>query len=109
MGEACHISKLNPTATGIYKPRRPREGVAYRTVQQYLESWLAALREAYPDLDPVPGYVERELRKFLTCGILCRGFSRCKCSNPACGYEYILAFSCRGRGACPSCGAKYMV
>jgi len=99
---------LVPETTGIYQPRRPQESDVYRVVQHNLESWLVAAREASPDSDPIPGYVEREFRNFLSCGILARGFSRCKCSNPGCGYEYILAFSCRGRGVCPSCGAKYM-
>jgi len=29
-------------------------------------------------IDPVPGYVERDLRKFLECGILAHGFARAR-------------------------------
>ncbi|MES9859143.1 MAG: hypothetical protein ABW166_21535 [Sedimenticola sp.] len=35
----------------------------------------AQQREAFPDDDPVPGYVERNLRKYLECGILAYGFA----------------------------------
>jgi len=39
-------------------------------MQQHLESWLAARREADPDGVPIPRHVERELRGYLECGIL---------------------------------------
>jgi hypothetical protein len=29
-----------------------------------LEAWLARVREAEPDRDPIPGFVERDLRKY---------------------------------------------
>ena len=33
-------------------------------------------------VDAVPGYVERDLRKFLECGILAHGFARARCFIP---------------------------
>ena len=75
---AGDISAFDPRTTGIYHPRRAQESDVYKIVQHHLESWLATVREANPDSDPIPGYVEREFRKFLSCGILARGFSRCK-------------------------------
>ncbi len=44
--------------------------MAYKVVQEHLESWLATHRESNPDADPIPSYVERDLRKFLECGVL---------------------------------------
>ena len=41
-----------------------------------------------------------------TSGILAHGFARARCSG--CGYDFLVAFSCKGRGACPSCNAKSM-
>jgi hypothetical protein len=38
-------------------------------------------------LRPVPGCVEKELHGYLECGL--------------------LAFSCKGRGVCPSCNCRY--
>ena len=37
--------------------------------------------------------VERELRAYLDCGILARGFARVRCSD--CGFERLVAFSCK--------------
>jgi len=39
-------------------------------------------------------------------GILAHGFARARRSG--CGYEFLVAYSCKVRGACPSCGAKRM-
>ena len=42
--------------------------------------------------------------RYLDCGIFERGLARIRC--PDCAAEYLLTFSLRGRGLCPSCGAK---
>ena len=88
---------------GVYRSRRPKQTVLYRLVQEHLESYLSANREACPDHDPIPAYVERTFRKFLECGILARGFARVLCD---CGQEYLVAFSCKLRGVCPYCNLK---
>jgi hypothetical protein len=54
----------------------------------------------------VPGYVEGELRGYLTCGILCFGFARAVCTT--CRTRFVMAFSCKGRGVCPSCNGRHM-
>ena len=38
------------------------------------------------------------------CGILAYGFARARCA--ACGHDFLVAFSCKGRGLCPSCTAR---
>jgi hypothetical protein len=40
----------------------------------------------------LPRFVERELREFLTCGLMARGFARFRCSG--CRREILVAFSC---------------
>ena len=55
---------------------------------------------------PVARFVEREIRAYLDCGILARGFLRLHCD--ACGRDRLLAFSCKGRALCPSCGGRRM-
>ena len=57
--------------------------------------------------DGVPDHVEKEFRSYLKCGILAHGFARARCAS--CGYDFLVAYSCKGRGACPSCNAKRMV
>jgi len=55
---------------------------------------LLALALALAD-DPtgpgLPGYVERDFRKYLECGILAHGFARAYC--PECGHDCLVAFS----------------
>jgi hypothetical protein len=85
-------------------PRRtPETTVLYRAVQQNLETFLASAREQGR---VVPRFVERELRAYLTCGILAHGFLRVRCDD--CGRERLVAYSCKTRSCCPSCGARRM-
>ena len=75
----------------------------YQAVQGELETFLA---RAHARERPVPRFVERELRAFLGCGILAYGFVRVHCDE--CGFDRVVAFSCKGRGFCPSCGGRRM-
>ena len=54
----------------------------------------------------VPLFVERELRAFLECGILARGFVRVYCD--ICRMDRVVPYSCKHRGFCPSCGGRRM-
>jgi hypothetical protein len=72
-------------------------------VSENLEGWLE-WREAAERL--VPGYVEDELRGYLACGLLCFGFARAVCMT--CRTGFVVAFSCKGRGVCPSCNGRHM-
>ncbi len=47
---------------------------------------------------------EKAVGAYLDCGILYHGFARVRCGG--CHAEYLVAFSCKGRGLCPSCAAK---
>ena len=55
---------------------------------------------------PLPGYVQREFEEYLKCGRLEHGFLRVRCES--CRAEQLVAFSCKRRGFCPSCGARRM-
>jgi len=54
----------------------------------------------------LPQFVKDEFDAFLECGILARGFLRLHCGD--CGHDKLVAFSCKRRGFCPSCGARRM-
>ncbi len=54
----------------------------------------------------MPAFVEREFREFLSCGVLAQGFARFRCID--CFREILVAFSCKGRGFCPSCCGRRM-
>ena len=83
--------------TPRYVRRRPEASVLYEVVRDQLETFLACARERDR---PLPRFVERELRAYLECGILAYGFLRIRCQ--ACRAERLVAFSCKGRGFCPS-------
>lgn len=51
-----------------------------------------------------PRRVPEEVRRFLGCGDLRRGFVFAKCES--CDESTLIAFSCKSRGWCPSCGAR---
>jgi len=89
----------------VYCRRRPAETPLYRAVQNHLETFLALCRDDWEDARIAP-HAERELRRFLECGILAYGFARAHCAE--CGHDFLVAFSCKGRAACPSCGTRRM-
>jgi len=88
---------------GTYVPRNPEKTVLYGVVAGHLESFLARQRERDR---VVPRFVEEEMRAFLDCGVLARGFLRVHCD--ACGLDRLVPFSCKKRGFCPSCGGRRM-
>jgi hypothetical protein len=88
-----------------YEPRSPTAGTLYRIVQEHFETFrarAASLREG----EGLPRFVEEEFRDFLRCGSLAGGFARFQCGT--CGLDRFVAFSCKGRGLCPSCGGRRM-
>jgi hypothetical protein len=77
----------------------------YRIVRDHFETFrahAAALRDG----EGLPRFVEQEFRDFLRCGCLTGGFARFRCAT--CGLDRLVAFSCKGRGFCPRCGACRM-
>jgi hypothetical protein len=48
--------------------------------------------------------VEPAVHRYLDCGIFDQGVARVRC--PDCRYEFLIAFSCKLRGLCPSCHQK---
>lgn len=87
-----------------YTRRTPEKSILYKIVSENLETFLAETN--MHDGKGVPAYVEKEMREYLKCGILAHGFIRVRCEN--CKKEGLVAFSCKKRGFCPSCGGKRM-
>jgi hypothetical protein len=83
-----------------YRRREPEKTVLHEVVRDGLETFLAAARERSEHGRGLPAFVERELRAYLDCGLLARGFARVRC--PDCGFERLVAFSCKAH-VCPSC------
>lgn len=55
----------------------------------------------------LPQFIRQEFEEYLKCGLLDHGFLRVKCDG--CCNEHLVAFSCKRRGFCPSCGTRRMV
>jgi hypothetical protein len=89
----------------VYVPRSPTTGVLYGVVRTNLAEFLAAVA-AETDGSGVPGFVVKEFRKFLRCGVLAHGFVRVRCGD--CASERLVPFSCKGRTICPSCCGRRM-
>src|SRR5947207_1314804 len=86
-----------------YRPRNPEDSLLYRTIAGHLETFLARQQERGRE---VPQFIEREMRAYLSCGVLACGFLRLKCES--CGKERLLPLSCKGRSVCPSCCGRRM-
>ena len=85
----------------VYKPRRPEKTVLFEVIKKYFNTWSRNSQE------PIPQYIENEFKNYLGCGILARGFAYGRCCD--CNKDFVLAFSCKCRGVCPSCNTKAMV
>ena len=57
---------------GSYRRREPERGVLHGVLLEHLETFLARIAED-PTTPSLPGHVERELRSYLTCGLLAAG------------------------------------
>ena len=91
--------------TLAYEPRDPASGALYEVVRDHFETFrvqAASLRDG----EGLPWFVEEEFRAFLRCGWLAGGFARFRCTS--CGLDRLVAFSCKKRGFCPSCGGRRM-
>ena len=91
------------THTHTYKRHRPEHTLLYQLVEHHYPEFLEQLSRQGKSL---PRHVEKEFEEFLKCGRLEHGFLRVVCDD--CKHEKLLAFSCKKRGFCPSCGARRM-
>ena len=86
-----------------YRRHRPEATLLYRLVAKHYSKFRD--RRAAEER-PLPRYVEDEFEAYLKCGRLEHGFLRLKCES--CQAEKLIAFSCKRRGFCPSCGGRRM-
>jgi len=86
-----------------YQRHRPEKTLLYQLVSRHYPVFRQQLAE---DGRVLPDYVQREFEDYLKCGRLEHGFLRVRCET--CHEERLVAFSCKRRGFCPSCGARRM-
>ena len=94
----------------LYNPRHPECTLLYQTVAEHYQTWLdlasAGQFDGQGDRRTPKPHVRKAFAKYLECGIFAHGFARARCDD--CGHDYFVAFSCKGRGVCPSCTTRRM-
>jgi ribosomal protein S27E len=105
------MSYRQPAPNGVlaretmqYTRHQPEKTLLYQVIEEYYPAFLSHLSESGKTL---PQYVQTEFEEYLKCGCLEHGFLRVQCES--CHQEQLVAFSCKRRGFCPSCGSARMV
>jgi len=103
MAHAQHAPQCSNTrCVDEYQRRRPEQTALYKTIEAYWPEFA----ERAESIGGLPDFVKREFEAFLHCGILERGFVSVACRS--CGFERLVALSCKQRGFCPSCVGRRM-
>ena len=85
-----------------YKCQRLEQSTLCRLAQLHAAAFFALAEDAAgADLAQ---FVKDEFDAFLKCGILARGFVRLRCGDYC--HDKLVAFSCKRRAFCTSCGAR---
>ena len=92
------------TSRGAYARHDPTQTPLHGLVAKHLETFVRFAEERSGRA--LPRYVTEEFRAYLRCGVLAHGFGRARCAG--CGHDMFVAFSCKLRGVCPSCGGRRM-
>lgn len=87
-----------------YQRHQPEQTLLYQLIERHWPEFQSHLSDVGRFL---PRHVVREFEEFLKCGRLEHGFLRVCCEK--CPHEQLVAFSCKYRGFCPSCGVRRMV
>ena len=86
--------------TVCYERRRPEETTQYRLWREHLEAFLAQV-ESWGAAS-LSEFVKHEFDGIVACGPA-HGFLRLRCAG--CGEKKVIAYSCKRRSICASCGA----
>jgi ribosomal protein S27E len=98
-------SQPRNSGPALYRPRDPQSTALYRLVEDRYEVVKGEWEERFESRFGFwRGFVDGAIARYLDCGILENGFARVRCGD--CRKDVLVAFSCKGRGLCPSCGAK---
>jgi hypothetical protein len=97
-------TSLPNIAPAPYVRHRPELTLLYQVIEHHLPQFTDYLHQHDRYL---PKFVLKEFDDYLKCGHLEHGFVRVK--RNGCRNELLVAFSCKRRGFCPSCGGRRMV
>lgn len=91
------------TSLPQYERHKPEQTLLYQIIEKHYPDFSSLMEEQGR---PLPFHVKKEFDDFLKCGRLEHGFIRVQCTS--CHKDGLVAFSCKRRGFCPSCGARRM-
>ena len=97
------VKDARKEGTVKYERHKPEQTLLYQIIEKYYPQFLNHMGQQDKCL---PKYVRSEFEEYLKCGRLEYGFLRVRCED--CHHEHLVAFSCKRRGFCPSCGARRM-
>jgi hypothetical protein len=98
MGDMMNSHQRDLSDYGVpveYDPRCADKSVLFQVIQGH---WKTFLSEHSIDSRFLPDYVVRHFERFLECGIPAHGAMRVSCEH--CGKDFLVPFSCKGRGFC---------
>ena len=91
-----------------YRRRTPEQTQLYRVVYHGRDELPRVWEERFQEIYGVlRDEVLTTFDEYLNCGLLAHGAARVYCDT--CKHSLLVAFSCKKRGLCPSCGAKRAV
>lgn len=91
-----------------YRRRQPEESPLYRIVYHGRDELSRVWEDRFqPTYGVLRDEVLETFDEYLNCGLLQHGAARVYCDT--CKRSLLVAFSCKKRGVCPSCGAKRAV
>jgi hypothetical protein len=88
----------------VHERHDPESQALHRVVRENLATFYAAIEEGWAS--ELPKFVRAEFAGYLDCGVLQRGFAHLACED--CGLPRLVAFTCAGRGFCPTCLGRRM-
>jgi hypothetical protein len=92
-------------ALAVYKPRDPSESPLFQLLESLYDTVKGVWDERFESRYGFwRGRWDDVVARYLDCGDWNVGFARVRCGQ--CAEEFLVAFSCKERGLCPSCGAK---
>jgi hypothetical protein len=92
-----HYRRRTPEASPLYQ-------IVFHSRDDLQFQWESRFQHHYGCLRDE---VLKTFDEYLNCGILAHGAARVYCDG--CKHSLLIAFSCKRRGVCPSCGAKRAV
>ena len=91
-----------------YRPRQAKASPLWQCVKSSLDDFFRAYPKQYrPTLGQLRPELEEVFNRFLRCGDITQGFLRVRCDH--CDHEYLLPFTCKQRGVCPTCHQRRTV